>query len=73
MPIIIENSKILIDIKLFNIMQKLYLVYTILHNSISKRDNQIYFTRNYHNYKAAYNTLVDTENATLGKRTAAKS
>ena len=54
-------------------MQKLYLVYTILHNSISKRDNQIYFTRNYHNYKAVYNILVDIENAILGKKTITKS
>ena len=54
-------------------MQKLCLVCTILYNSISKRDNQIYSTRNYYNYEAIYNTLVDTENATLGKRTIAKS
>src|SRR5438876_51793 len=60
-------------IKLFNIMQKLCPVCTILYNNISRRDDQIYFTRNYHNYKAAYNTLVDIENTTLGKRIAAKS
>src|SRR5436190_20746526 len=60
-------------VKLFNVMQKLCPVCTIPHNSISRRDNQIYSTKNYHNYKAAYNTLVDIKNATLGKRTAAKS
>ena len=60
-------------IKLFNIMQKLCPVCTIPHDSIDRRDDQIYSARNYHNYEAAYNTLVDTENAIPGKRTVAKS
>ena len=54
-------------------MQKLCLVYTILYKSIGKKDNQIHSTRNYYNYKAIYNILVDTENTTPGKRTVAKS
>ena len=54
-------------------MQKLCLVCTILYNSISRRDDQIYSARNYHNYKAIYNILVNTENATLDKRIVAKS
>ena len=60
-------------VKLFNIMQKLCLVCTIPYNSIGRRNNQIYSTRNYYNYEATYNILVDTENATPGERTAAKS
>src|SRR5437667_547661 len=52
---------------------KLCPVCTIPHNSIGRRDDQIHSARNYHNYEAAYNTLVDTENATPGKRTVAKS
>ena len=60
-------------IKLFNVTQKLYPVCTIPYNSIGKRDNQIHSARNYHNYKATYNTLVDTENATPGEKTVAKS
>ena len=60
-------------VKLFNITQKLCPVCTIPHDNISRRDNQIYSARNYYNYEATYNTLVDTENTTLGKRTAAKS
>ena len=53
-------------------MQKLYLVYTIPYNSISRRDNQIHSTRNYYNYKAIYNILVNTENTTSGEKTVAK-
>ena len=54
-------------------MQKLCSVCTIPYNSIGRRDNQIYSARNYHNYEAIYNTLVDIENTTLGKKTVAKS
>ena len=60
-------------VKLFNVTQKLCPVCTIPHDSIGRRDDQIHSSRNYHNYEAAYNTLVDTENATPGERTAAKS
>ena len=60
-------------VKLFNIMQKLCLVCTIPYDSIGRRDNQIHSARNYHNYEATYNTLVNIENATLDKRTVAKS
>ena len=54
-------------------MQKLYPVYTIPYNSIDRKDNQIYSARNYYNYKATYNILVNIENTTLDKRTAVKS